>query len=150
MRALILLLMTVAGLWLAPAWADHRHDDDRRAPFADQRRDSPRFMPQQPRQLQRDPREYQSRDTRDYPQRDPREYQQQYSQQYQRQPQSGFMPRGEPQYARPNDFSPGDAARRAQEMNGGGRILSVDPNGPGYRVKVLKEGEVRVIAVPGG
>jgi len=68
-------------------------------------------------------------------QRDPRQFQPQYSPQYQRPPA---------------EFSPGDAARRAQQMNGGGRILAVDPNGPGYRVKVLKEGEVRVIAVPGG
>lgn len=64
--------------------------------------------------------------------------------------QREFAPRNAPQFARPNDFSPGDAARRAQQMNGGGRVLSIDPNGPGYRVKVLKEGEVRVFAVPGG
>ena len=37
----------------------------------------------------------------------------------------------------------GDAARRAQQQNGGGRVLSVDPEGGGYRVKVLKDGEVR-------
>ena len=36
-----------------------------------------------------------------------------------------------------------DAARRAQQQNGGGRVLSVDPEGNGYRVKVLKDGEVR-------
>ena len=36
-----------------------------------------------------------------------------------------------------------DAARRAQQRNGGGRVLSVDPDGSGYRVKVLKDGEVR-------
>ena len=36
-----------------------------------------------------------------------------------------------------------DAARRAQQQNGGGRVLSVDPEGDGYRVKVLKDGEVR-------
>jgi hypothetical protein len=36
-----------------------------------------------------------------------------------------------------------DAARRAQQQNGGGRVLSVDPEGGGYRVKVLKDGEVR-------
>jgi hypothetical protein len=47
-------------------------------------------------------------------------------------------------------ISPGDAARRAQGMYGGGRVLSVDPNGPDYRVKLLKDGEVRVITVPGG
>ncbi len=37
-----------------------------------------------------------------------------------------------------------DAGRRAQMRNGGGRVLSVEPEGPGYRVKVLKDGEVRV------
>lgn len=37
----------------------------------------------------------------------------------------------------------GDAARRAQQRNGGGRVLSVDPDDGGYRVKVLKDGEVR-------
>ena len=36
-----------------------------------------------------------------------------------------------------------DAARRAQQQNGGGRVLSVDREGDGYRVKVLKDGEVR-------
>jgi hypothetical protein len=35
------------------------------------------------------------------------------------------------------------AARRAQQQNGGGRVLSVEPDGAGYRVKVLKDGEVR-------
>ena len=37
-----------------------------------------------------------------------------------------------------------DAGRQAQVRNGGGRVLSVEPEGPGYRVKVLKDGEVRV------
>jgi len=37
-----------------------------------------------------------------------------------------------------------DAGRRAQMRNGGGQVLSVEPEGPGYRVKVLKDGEVRV------
>jgi hypothetical protein len=37
----------------------------------------------------------------------------------------------------------GDAAKRAQQQNGGGRVLSVDPEDGGYRVKVLKDGEVR-------
>ena len=37
-----------------------------------------------------------------------------------------------------------DAARRAQMRNGGGRVLSVEPLGGGYRVKLLKDGVVRV------
>ena len=44
---------------------------------------------------------------------------------------------------------PGAAARRAQQRNGGGRVLSVEPEGDGYRVKVLKDGEVRVHHVEG-
>jgi len=44
---------------------------------------------------------------------------------------------------RPRGDNSAAAARRAQERNGGGRVLSVDPEGDGYRVKVLKDGEVR-------
>lgn len=39
--------------------------------------------------------------------------------------------------------SPEMAARLAQQQNGGGRVLSVDRDGDGYRVKLLKDGEVR-------
>ena len=42
-----------------------------------------------------------------------------------------------------------EAARRAQAANGGGRVLSVEPDGKGYRVKVLKDGEVRTHHVDG-
>ena len=37
-----------------------------------------------------------------------------------------------------------EAARSAQQRNGGGRVLSVEPVNAGYRVKVIKDGEVRV------
>lgn len=37
-----------------------------------------------------------------------------------------------------------DAARQALQRNGGGRVLSVEPQGAGYRVKVIKNGEVRL------
>jgi hypothetical protein len=37
-----------------------------------------------------------------------------------------------------------DAARRAQMRNGGGRVLAVERAGDGYRVKVLKDGVVRI------
>jgi len=40
-----------------------------------------------------------------------------------------------------------EAARRAQQLNGGGRVLSVEPVGGGHRVKVLKDGEVRVLQI---
>ena len=42
-----------------------------------------------------------------------------------------------------------EAGRRAQLRNGGGRVLSVEPEGAGHRVKVLKDGEVRVLHVEG-
>ena len=41
-----------------------------------------------------------------------------------------------------------EAAKRAQNMNGGGRVLSVEPAEGGHRVKLLKNGEVRVLVVP--
>lgn len=44
----------------------------------------------------------------------------------------------------------GEAARRAQMRNGGGRVLGVDPTDDGYRVKLLKQGEVRTLLVPDG
>lgn len=44
-------------------------------------------------------------------------------------------------------LSPGEAAQRAQHLNGGGRVLSVEPAGDGYRVKLLRDGEVRVVYV---
>lgn len=43
-----------------------------------------------------------------------------------------------------------EAARLAQERNGGGRVLSVQlmPDGSSYRVKLLQSGDVRVVEVP--
>lgn len=43
-------------------------------------------------------------------------------------------------------MSADQAARRAQEQYGG-RVLAVRPEGPGYRVKLLKDGEVRTVYV---
>lgn len=40
-------------------------------------------------------------------------------------------------------------AREAQRQNGGGRVLSVKPSEFGHRVKLLKDGEVHVLTVPG-
>lgn len=40
------------------------------------------------------------------------------------------------------------AAREAQQRYGGGKVLSVDPTGDGYRVKLLRDGDVRVIFIP--
>ncbi|MGH8517696.1 MAG: hypothetical protein ACREUE_09575 [Panacagrimonas sp.] len=39
------------------------------------------------------------------------------------------------------------AARQAQHQYGGGRVLSVDSMGDGYRVKLLREGDVRVVFI---
>lgn len=44
-------------------------------------------------------------------------------------------------------LGPGEAARLAQERNGGGRVLDVVPAGEGWRVKLLKAGEVRTVLV---
>lgn len=41
-----------------------------------------------------------------------------------------------------------DAARQAQDLNGGGRVLSVEEARGGWRVKLLKEGNVRIVFVP--
>jgi hypothetical protein len=43
-------------------------------------------------------------------------------------------------------FSPDDAAREVQKRHGG-RVLAVQPDGSGYRVKMLKDGEVRIYQV---
>ncbi len=40
------------------------------------------------------------------------------------------------------------AADRAQQMNGGGRVLAVQSDANGYRVKLLKNGEVQAVHVP--
>jgi len=44
-------------------------------------------------------------------------------------------------------MSPNEAAKRAQRENGGGRVLSVEQSGDGYRVKLLRDGEVRIVHV---
>ena len=52
-------------------------------------------------------------------------------------------------HADPKQTSPeARAARKAKDMNGGGRVLSVSPDDKGHRVKVLKKGEVHEIHVP--
>lgn len=59
-----------------------------------------------------------------------------------------YLPPG--REARDNEqrgMSPGEAAQRAQQINGGGRVLSVERAGDGYRVKLLRDGEVRVVYV---
>lgn len=40
-----------------------------------------------------------------------------------------------------------DQAAREIQSRHGGRVLSVQPDGPGYRVKTLKDGEVRIYQV---
>lgn len=43
-------------------------------------------------------------------------------------------------------FTPDKAAREIQRRHGG-RVLAVQPDGAGYRVKMLKDGEVRIYQV---
>jgi hypothetical protein len=74
-------------------------------------------------------------------------------------PRQMYAPRPEPQRQPPQAerfpyqqpprvMSSGQAAQRAQQMTGGGRVLAVDPAQNGYRVRVLKDGEVRSVFVP--
>lgn len=45
-------------------------------------------------------------------------------------------------------LTPAQAAREAQSRYGGGRVLSVDRAGEGFRVKLLRDGDVRVVFIP--
>ena len=45
-------------------------------------------------------------------------------------------------------LSASEAAKIAQKQDGGARVLSVDHVDGGYRVKLLKKGEVRTVVVP--
>jgi hypothetical protein len=49
--------------------------------------------------------------------------------------------------SRSSRMSPSQAAREAQQRYGGGRVLSVDSMGGGYRVKLLRDGDVRVVFI---
>lgn len=51
------------------------------------------------------------------------------------------------QLGRGPQLSAKDAAREAQQINGGGRVLSVDTANGGWRVKLLKDGNVRIVFV---
>jgi hypothetical protein len=59
-------------------------------------------------------------------------------------PPAGFTPG-----ANDRGLSPSEAARIAQQRNGGGRVLAVERGDSGYRVKLLKNGDVRIVYVPG-
>lgn len=45
-------------------------------------------------------------------------------------------------------MSQADAAREAQSRYGGGRVLSVEPASGGFRVKLERRGDVRVVFIP--
>ena len=64
-------------------------------------------------------------------------------------PRDAERPRVERQDLRSErrDDGAADAARLAQKRNGGGRVLSVEPTVNGHRVKVLKDGVVRVYVI---
>jgi hypothetical protein len=61
-------------------------------------------------------------------------------------PPAGFVPQED--RVEDLDLSPGEAARRAQQMNGGGRVLAVEQAQGGWRVKLIKNGDVRIVFVP--
>jgi hypothetical protein len=62
-------------------------------------------------------------------------------------PSTGLLNNNDVRRVQP--LSAADAARIAQQQNGGGRVLSVDRSVDGYSVKLLKNGDVRVVFVPG-
>lgn len=62
-------------------------------------------------------------------------------------PESSQTIRDKPNADRPPLRSPRDAAIDAQQRYGG-RVLSVRLDQESYRVKLLKDGEVRVVRVP--
>ena len=64
------------------------------------------------------------------------------------QPGEGFVPPGRQAEDERDGREARDAAREAQAINGGGRVLSVDEANGGWRVKLLKEGNVRFVFVP--
>lgn len=49
---------------------------------------------------------------------------------------------------RRSHMTPSQAAREAQMRYGGGKVLSVDEAGDGYRVKLVRDGDVRVVFIP--
>jgi hypothetical protein len=124
MRTPLAILCLLAALALQPALAGGwGHRDERREPPRPQQR-----MPEPPRPQ---PRMYEP----------PRQMYEPPRQMYEP-PRQNYPP--------PNrGMSNGQAAQRAQQLNGGGRVLAVDPAQSGYRVRVLKDGEVRSVYVPG-
>lgn len=90
------------------------------------------------------------------PRREPPRPQMRASEPQRAPPQQMYAPpRPQAEPMRPQQFAPpgggmsrDEAIRRAQQMNGGGRVLAADPAENGYRVRVLKDGEVRSVYVP--
>lgn len=44
--------------------------------------------------------------------------------------------------------TPNEAAQKAQAQHKGGQVLSVERSGDGYRVKLLKNGEIIIVFIP--
>ena len=63
-------------------------------------------------------------------------------------PPSDFAPAGRLQPDSGAGMSRQQAALAAQQINGGGKVLSVDAAADGWRVKLLKDGHVRIVFVP--
>jgi hypothetical protein len=128
----------LAALAVPPAYAGgwgHHHDEDRRGPPPPPQQQYRPLLQLHVGPLLGPPR----------PQYPP-QYQQPYRQQY---PYPQYGPQYAPQYApQYQGLSRDQAMQRAQQMNGGGRILAADPAENGYLVRVLKDGEVRSVYVP--
>ncbi len=45
-------------------------------------------------------------------------------------------------------LTPKGAALRAQELHQGSRVLKVEKTDGGYRVKLLKDGDIRIVFIP--
>jgi hypothetical protein len=61
---------------------------------------------------------------------------------------AGLVPGQDRSLPAEDPLSPQEAAREAQQRNGGGRILSVESASGGWRVKLLKEGNINIVFVP--
>jgi hypothetical protein len=122
-RLAIFLLLAVLAVQPAMAGGWGRHRDERRGPPPPQQQYRPLLRLQVLPGLLGPP--------------PPPRYQPQYA--------APYPPQYPPQY---QGLSRDLAMQRAQQANGGGRILAADPVENGYLVRVLKDGEVRSVYVP--
>lgn len=124
------VLLLLAGLAFQPALCGWRGGGPRQEPRPQMRAPAPQYAQRPPQYAQRPPQYAQ-------PQRAP-------APMYEQQRPGPQM--GGPAFAPPRPpMSRGDAIRQAQ--SGGGRVLGADPVENGYRVRVLRNGEVSTVYV---